>query len=377
MINTYNILVKGWKYFDIMHKDRKVARIYENGKCTIYYSSFLPYNIYLENGNDIDVKTNNLVNFYYWCSSRVLTLDRKYVKEILNTLGATQATTDKDRAAIAIAYHGLSLLDVYWIRSKDEKRTFAELSIYRHSLSNAFIDLCLRGRSITANNSELYESRNQAADLNTPGVAPKAWVRKDNKFYLLKDGDLRDVEAELLASKIINCFNVKSVLYEEELFQNIKVSKSSLITSEDISIVPVEAIDIYCINKDINTFEYIIKKDKYNYYMMNIIDYLIGNIDRHWNNWGFYVDNKKNKLLNLYPLMDFNKAFLAYDSIDGSLCLPINSLTNKRISQKDAAIEAVKKVGLNQIEEIDLKWFKDEKIKKMFLARLELLKSIK
>ena len=63
MIKTYKTLVKGWKYFDIMHKDRKVARIYENGKCTIYYSSFLPYNIYLENGNDIDVKTNNLVNF--------------------------------------------------------------------------------------------------------------------------------------------------------------------------------------------------------------------------------------------------------------------------------------------------------------------------
>lgn len=111
--------------------------------------------------------------------------------------------------------------------------------------------------------------------------------------------------------------------------------------------------------------------------MMNIIDYLIGNIDRHWNNWGFYVDNKNNKLLNLYPLMDFNKAFLAYDSIDESICLPINSLTNKRISQKDAAIEAVKKVGLNQIKEIDLKWFKDEKTKKMFIKRLELLKSIK
>lgn len=377
MINTYNVLVKGWKFFDIMHKDRKVARIYENGKCTIYYPSFLPYNIYLEKGNDIDIKTNNLVNFYYWCASRVLTLDRKYVKEILNTLGATQATTDKERAAIAIAYHGLSLLDVYWIRSKTEKRTFSELSIYRHSLSNAFVDLCLRGKSITVANDELYQSRNQAADLSTPGVAPKAWIRENDKFYLLKDGDLRDVKAELLASKIINCFKADSVIYDEESFNGLPVSKSAIITSEDISIVPIEAIDIYCTNKGMKTLDYIIKKDKYNYYMMNIIDYLIGNIDRHWNNWGFYVDNKNNKTIRLYPLMDFNKAFKAYDSIEGSICLPIHSLTNKRVSQKNAAIEAVMIVGLNMIKKINEDWFEDDSIKNMFFKRLELLESIK
>jgi len=377
MINTYNVLHKGWKYFDIMHKDRKVARIYENGKCSIYYPSFLPYNIYLEKGDDVDIKTNNLVNFYYWCASRVLTLDRKYVKEILNTLGATQATTDKDRAAIAIAYHGLSLLDVYWVRSRTEKRTFSELSIYRHSLSNAFMDLCLRGKSITVHNEELYESRNQAADLSTPGVAPKAWIRENNKFYLLKDGDLRDVKAELLASKIVNCFKVQSVTYEEESFNGLPVSKSSIITSEDISIVPIEALDIYCTNKEIKTLDYIIKKDKYNYYMMNIIDYLIGNIDRHWNNWGFYVDNKKNKIKGLYPLMDFNKAFKEYDSIEGTVCLPIHSLTNKWVSQKNAAIEAVKRVGLNMIKKIDEDWFEDDKIKNMFYQRLKLLEEIK
>ena len=32
---------KGWKYFDVMHKDRRVARIYEDGRCTINYPSFI------------------------------------------------------------------------------------------------------------------------------------------------------------------------------------------------------------------------------------------------------------------------------------------------------------------------------------------------
>ena len=42
------LLAERWKFFDIMHKDRRVARIYENGLATIYYKSFMPYKLYLE-----------------------------------------------------------------------------------------------------------------------------------------------------------------------------------------------------------------------------------------------------------------------------------------------------------------------------------------
>ena len=57
--------------------------------------------------------------------------------------------------------------------------------------------------------------------------------------------------------------------------------------------------------------------------MMNIIDYLIGNTDRHWGNWSFLVDNRTNKPPRLFPLMDFNKAFQAYDTLEGSRCLTL------------------------------------------------------
>ena len=104
--------------------------------------------------------------------------------------------------------------------------------------------------------------------------------------------------------------------------------------------------------------------------MMKIIDYLIGNVDRHWGNWGFAVDNKTNKLGKLYPLMDFNKAFMSYETVNGAMC----QTTEKQISQKQAAIEAVQKVGLNQLKEVNRNWFNDEKIADMFFARLATLK---
>ena len=361
---------KGWTCFYIMHKDRHVATIYENGKCTVHYPSFMPYNLHFEKGDDMDTRFNNLNNFYYWCATRVLTLDRKYAKEILNSIGANQSYTDKDRAMIAISYHGLSMTDVYWIRAKKEKLNFSDISLYNHSLSHAFADVSLRGRQMTVQNAELIISRDAAGDIGTPGVAPKAWIRENGVFFLLKDGEERDVEAELLASKIVDCFAVEHVSYSPAVFEGVQVSKCKIVTSEEQSIVPFEFVDIYCTNRGIDKMKYVMNKDHYSYYMMNIIDYLIGNTDRHWGNWGFIVDNKTNKLVSLYPLMDFNKAFLSYETEDGARC----QTTDRKISQKDAALEAVGKIGLNQIAEIQEGWFPDTATKVMFFKRLAILK---
>ena len=279
---NHAVLAKGWERFTIMHKDRKVAAIREDGTCTIYSQRFMPYNLYLETAeaNDLDTRLNNRENFYHWCASRVLTLDRKYAKEILNSIGAKQAVTDKDRAKIAISYHGLSLTDVYWIKQDQEKVYFSELSLFRHSLSRAFADVSLSGKSLTVQNTELLAPNDAAGDIGTQGVAPKAWIRKDYTFYLLKNGDERDVKAELLASKIARCFAVESVAYEPDVFEGKAVSRSRIITSEEKSLVSAEAVEVYCANHGLDRDAFVLKKDARAFHMMNLIDYLAGNTDR-------------------------------------------------------------------------------------------------
>ena len=103
--------------------------------------------------------------------------------------------------------------------------------------------------------------------------------------------------------------------------------------------------------------------------MMNIIDYLIGNTDRHWGNWGFLVNNANNKLVRLHPLMDYNKAFLAYDTTEGVRCLP----RGENYTQKQAALEAVGKIGLNQIADVNPEWFENDAECRMFFTRLFIL----
>lgn len=93
--------------YEIMHMERVVAGISSIGEAEIFDEAFMPYDLYLEEteSNDIDAMMNNLNNFYHWCASRVLSLDRKYAKEILNSIGAVQAVTDKDRADISLSRH--------------------------------------------------------------------------------------------------------------------------------------------------------------------------------------------------------------------------------------------------------------------------------
>ncbi len=102
--------------YEIMHRNRRVARIDVAGNSKVYFPSFMPYNLYFEDGQDFDTKFNNLVNFYFWCASRVLTLDRQNAKAILGSACLSQATTDKERAQIALTYRCLSLTDVFWVR---------------------------------------------------------------------------------------------------------------------------------------------------------------------------------------------------------------------------------------------------------------------
>ena len=182
-------------------------------------------------------------------------------------------------------------------------------------------------------------------DLSTDGCFPKAWI--GNK--LLKGGNPIVVKNEIIASKICQCFQYNQVVYKEGRYKVELVSISSIFTSKEYSIVSKEVFDIYAVNYNINPNEYIISLDVYSYYMMNILDYLIGNTDRYWRNWGFLIDNNTNTPIALYPLMDFNQSFTACDSIEGANCLTSLVL----MTQKEVTIEAVKKIGINQICSIE------------------------
>ena len=354
--------------YEIMHKEKTVATVSMIGKAKIYLEKFMPYDLYLEDeeGTDIDAMLNNLNVFYHWCASRVLTLDRTFAKEILNSIGVSQVVTDQERAKISLSYHCVSLTDVFWVREQGENVSFAELNLYDHPLNDAVVELSLKGKQMTVTNREL------AQDLSTKGCFPKAWIRTEEGFLLLKDGGEETVRKELLASAICQCFDIPQVVYRKRFYDGEPVTESKIITSKDYSMASKWAYDIHAINHDLDTVEECIKLDPVTYYGMNILDYLVGNTDRHPENWGFLIDNSTNQPISLYPLMDFNQSFLSYEGLDGANC---QTVYPKKMTQREAAIEAVKAIGLRQIKEVDMTQFEGmDQEADMFIRRLNELK---
>lgn len=352
--------------YELMHGDKKVAEINTRGEAVILNEDFLPYDLYLEEEKDFDTLINNMNNFYHWCASRVLSLDRKYAKEILNSIGMAQAMTDRDRAKISLSYHCVSLTDIFWVRKNSEDISYENINLYDNSLNEAVVALSLRGKPMTVTNQEL------APDLSTKGCFPKAWIRREKDFILLKDGGEEVVKKELLASRLCQCFDFKQVNYTEGFYDGQIVTESKIITSKQYSIVSKMAFEIYTLNHDLDVLDECLRIDKETYYGMNILDYLVGNIDRHPENWGVMVDNRTNDYISLYPIMDFNQSFGCYDTIDGANC---QTVYPERKSQREAAIEAVKNIGLHQIKDINEDLFEDNlEWKEMFFRRLEELK---
>ena len=338
----------------VMHMEKCVAQVSTAGECKVSLEDFIPYDLVLVESDDFDDRINNVTNFYYWCASRMLTLDRTYAKEILNSIGVSQSVTDRERAQIALSYHCLSLLDVFWVKGEKENIRFEDINLYTHSLSNALVDIALRGHQMTVTNAHLL-----ANDLSTGGCYPKAWVRKDDGFYLYKDGGQDAVEREVLASKICRCFDCHQVLYEQGMFENEPVSISKIMTSQRYSLVTYAAYDVYCTNHDWNTLDKILELDAHGYYMMNILDYLVG--------------NETNQPIRLHDLMDFNRAFQQYDTLDGANCLTVGK---RHLRQREAALEAVRNIDLNQLHNVDGTIFRGYKIRKdLFKIRLTILTS--
>ncbi len=60
----------------------------KNGDCRIHRPGLMPYALYLEEpeAENIDTRIQNLDNFNHFLATRVLTMDRQYAKEIMNSL---------------------------------------------------------------------------------------------------------------------------------------------------------------------------------------------------------------------------------------------------------------------------------------------------
>ena len=140
--------------------------------------------------DDIDLRVQNVENFYHWCSSRVMPQNRVFSKEIWNSLGMTPAITDKDRAKQTMSYGALSLTDVFWIRRPEQEVwcDFTKINLYKKHINTIGANVMLRGSQCKIDTTRIVSD-----NLSTGGYFPKAWIWKEDGLYLVKSGNEKEV----------------------------------------------------------------------------------------------------------------------------------------------------------------------------------------
>ncbi len=347
---------------EVFYKNFKVFSIDGGGKVELANPDLMPMEIYLETDDDIESRTNNIVNFNTWCSERIIPLDRKYAKELLAYYGYDNPLSLSMRAEIGIATRCLSINDCFWVKKSDEKLTWEDVNLFENSLENTVLEISLLGRGFTADRKNI-----STPDIHTDGKAPKAWKRTEKSFFLLKRDNGNDsVTKEVEASEILReIFGEKVVKYTKDSFAGHDVSVCKCFTDEKLNMVKAEYYAIYKMNRDEDIVSELTGELSTEFCTMVIADYLVGNTDRHSRNWGMMYelcedsDEQAFSIKGLSYLYDFDHAF---ESEGEDICQPY-ILLGKRVSMKDAACSAVKmlseKIESGQINfDIDLLKYK-------------------
>jgi len=362
-----------------MCKDASVCEIdLQDGQSKILNANLMPYNLFLNPAaNSIQERVANNEAFKEWCADRVLSIDRRHAKKILNELRLTQNQSIDDKAKISMSYRAVSLQDSFWLKQHDETITWNDVNLFHNHFSQALVPVALYGGSATIRNLRWSDI---SQELSTNGTYPKAWIQSNNKIFLYKADDSSEDETlrETKASQILSCFDVASLPYFLDVYEGKRVSFCECMTDENRSMVPFRHFKQWCKHHGKNPIDEVKKIDQDGYYKMQIMTYLIGDLDKHDGNWGFFRDNTTGKLKCIHPMFDFNCAFEGYYEKDGGWCIaeeidiPLGDGEfdfRPTKTQKQVALEGISQVSIHQVHPISRDMFLTEKDFQIFQER--------
>ena len=246
------------------------------------------------------------MSYEKWKESRGFLLSNYSARQIL-----FRVTLNRNRDEVLKSTHMLSLSDCYWTKEADESMSFDDITPYKKKFWN--------------NANEPYEG-GALPTLYLNGAIDKYWLDSD---WLFKIGCEQEVEAYELAKILgIPCNEIK--LYSDHDINGKEVKGIAVknFTDTDSMLEPVNfsgKIDINAVYADENEIIDMFGHDCG--YTMMCFDIIIGNTDRHTQNYGFRRNANTGEYSGMAPLYDFN--CILGDEKAGRFLIdnvPINSL---------------------------------------------------
>ena len=215
-----------------------------------------------------------------------------------------------DMAALLEASNALSLSDRYWVKGVGDGRTWAQVNFFDNDFDDE-LGLVTLGQTSSA-----ATHRNPSSSL--VGDLRKMWTIEGGERVLLKAGRgamNQEPYNELIATKIHELLLESGTFVPYTLVTRGRMvySRCPLMLEADEELVP--AWDLRRVAPKLNT------ENWYQFYVrvleglgisdgaravdeMIVCDYLIGNHDRHWNNFGVIRNVETRQFVRVAPLFD-------------------------------------------------------------------------
>lgn len=251
----------------------------------------LPYELYY-----IQYNTGFIKDIRAWLGKRFLYKNLKNYKAIVDSLSLKQQS--EFNLDLVLKYHALSVTDCYWVKFNDNEK-FDDLDLHRIPLSETVIDIALLGIFSTIQLKDLK------ANVNLRGTFAKTWIRQKDGLHLYKT-DLQDdtsVYSELYAQLLINQMSVSNCGYKNVMYKGYSCTDTKCFTDRNTMLLPNKSCYEYFKVTDYKSIEKMFPTD---FYKMCLVDYIIGNTDRHDENFGILVDSSTNEIIRFAPLYDHN-----------------------------------------------------------------------
>lgn len=302
--------------------------------------------------------------FNLWWTGRSIPASRMGLSDMLGILGIASSNLLLTKCL------GLSLSDHYWIRPYESNMLWEDVNFFDNDFSDDIGDL-LFGTNV----------KNSGFDLSSPdntsdGNLKKRWKIIDGKRCLLKSGSnpyCQQTFNEVIASKIMERLGIDHVPYSVTWINDEPYSVCEDFVTKDTELISAwrvlqlrtkanhESEYLHYVNicRELG-IDIVSSLDK-----MIVLDYIIANEDRHFNNFGLLRDANTLEWIGAAPIFDSGTS-LWYDRltsripINGVNCKPFKKTHGEQLKLV-SSLEWFEASKLDGIEDEILEVFSDDK----------------
>ena len=251
---------------------------------------------------------------FRWLRQRTIPKNRAYVHNLLSKSGLS---INRPLGIIRVT-KGLSLNDCYWLVEENFPGQFEQFNLYENRFSRVLALIAFTGYGSSVRSS-LFSS----PEFTTNGMLPKCWRRESGVIRLYKGGTVgtsnsgNEPYSEFYACQVAKAMGINAVDYKLIKWKGQLCSVCELFTDKETAFLPVgrlvtsggmAAVRRYYEKLGQEFVEALVD--------MLVFDAVICNVDRHYGNFGFLINNATNTITAPAPLFDHGNSLFNFAGAD-------------------------------------------------------------